>query len=161
MRTISKTTPGRGRSDESGSALLEFALVLPLMLTLLMGGYEFGVAAERYLALSRVAYEMGRYGASIPGLEEGSYPDENEAVPINQNLIWLRYNQLLLHYSLEGPAIMTSEFTTGGTPVLEINVAYEHEPIFPILEFVGLATIPMNLTVRSPYLGRVETVGTP
>lgn len=142
--------------NEKGTALLEFSLVLPIVLAALMGAYEFGVAAERYLALSRVVYEMGRFGAALPGLEEGTFSDSDAAaIPSTQNLMWLRANQMLDGYNFLGGTSIESEFVKSCPQgSLRLTLSHDHTPVFPILSVVGRSTIPMNVTIRAPYLVR-------
>ena len=56
---------------EQGLAVIEFAVCLPLLVTLLLGIADASLAAHDYLKLSWVSYEGARYGSSLPALEEG------------------------------------------------------------------------------------------
>ena len=51
---------GAGRRPERGSVLAEFALVLPLLLILLFGVLELGIAFNRAQAVEAAAREGGR-----------------------------------------------------------------------------------------------------
>lgn len=53
-------------SRERGAALVEMALVLPLLLMLLLGIVSAGLAYNHQLALTHAAREAGRYGATLP-----------------------------------------------------------------------------------------------
>jgi Flp pilus assembly pilin Flp len=64
----------RGRRDERGQALVEFALILPLFLMIVVGIIQFGVALNYWLDLQRIANQGARWGAvncgqsaSMPG----------------------------------------------------------------------------------------------
>lgn len=52
--------------DEAGANLVEFALVLPLLLTLLMGIVTGGIAFSQGIAVDNAARESARYGATLP-----------------------------------------------------------------------------------------------
>jgi len=56
-------TLGRARGEQ-GQALIEFALILPLLLTLVLGGVTFGIALNNYLTLTN-ATAMGAQALSI------------------------------------------------------------------------------------------------
>ena len=51
---------GHGTRDERGAELIEFALVLPLVLILLMGIFDFGLAFQRYEVITNAAREGAR-----------------------------------------------------------------------------------------------------
>jgi Flp pilus assembly protein TadG len=57
----------RLRGDEGGQSLVEFALVLPLLLLLMLGIFKFGVAFTNYLTLTDAA----RNGARELAVERG------------------------------------------------------------------------------------------
>jgi hypothetical protein len=63
-------TSGRGPRSERGSQLVEFALVLPLLLLVVLGIMDFGLLFQRYEAVTNAAREGARvavldgYGAA-------------------------------------------------------------------------------------------------
>lgn len=57
------------RERQSGAAMIEFALVLPLLLVLLMGIIDFGLYFYNDLQLTHVARDAARY-ASVNRLEQ-------------------------------------------------------------------------------------------
>jgi Flp pilus assembly pilin Flp len=56
-------------SDESGAELIEFALVLPLLLLILLGIIDFGFLFQRYEVITNAAREGARV-AVLPGYED-------------------------------------------------------------------------------------------
>ena len=52
--------------SDRGAALIEMALVLPLLLMLLFGIVSTGVAYNHQLSLTHAAREAGRWGATLP-----------------------------------------------------------------------------------------------
>ena len=72
-RTDTSRSTGRPRNGlarrllgEQGAQLVEFALVLPLLLTLLLGIITGGIAFSRNIAIDNAARESARYGATLP-----------------------------------------------------------------------------------------------
>lgn len=65
MDTPSPRNRGRSRQGEDGSAILEFAVVLPLLVALLLGILTGGVAYTRKITIVDAVREGGRYGASL------------------------------------------------------------------------------------------------
>lgn len=53
------------RRDERGTALVEFALILPLLMALLMGTISGGIAYNRKLSMTNAVREGARYGATL------------------------------------------------------------------------------------------------
>ena len=52
--------------SEQGQDLVEFALLLPLLLLLLLGIIEFGIAVFDYNSIANVGREVARYGSVHP-----------------------------------------------------------------------------------------------
>ncbi len=71
-RRLGKTTDAfrafnRGiRTGEGGAQLIEFAVILPIMLSLLFGIVTGGVAFSHNLSLDNAARETSRFGATLP-----------------------------------------------------------------------------------------------
>ena len=69
------------RSHASGQGLVEFAIVLPVFLLLLLGVLEFGFAFDHHLTLEYATREGARTGAALanggnpPGCGVGESPD--------------------------------------------------------------------------------------
>lgn len=51
---------------ENGASLVEFALVLPVFMTLLLGMLTGGIAFDRKLSITSSARESARYAATLP-----------------------------------------------------------------------------------------------
>ena len=67
-------------SGESGAELIEFALVLPLLLLVLLGIFDFGFLFQRYEVVTNAAREGARV-AILPG-----YVDADVEARVNQYL---------------------------------------------------------------------------
>ncbi len=65
---MSSTSIGRssGKANERGAALIEFALVFPLLAMLLFGTLTGGLVMNRRMAISEAGREGARYGATVP-----------------------------------------------------------------------------------------------
>ena len=70
----------RAGHAERGAELIEFALVLPLMLLVLLGIIDFGLLFQRYLVVTNAAREGARV-AVLPG-----YSDADVAARVTQFL---------------------------------------------------------------------------
>lgn len=56
----------RRRHDDAGASLVEFALVLPVFMMLILGMFTGGLAYSRKLSIAQAAREGARYGATLP-----------------------------------------------------------------------------------------------
>ena len=63
-----------GRSRERGQALVEFALIAPLFLVIVVGIIQFGIGLNYWLDLNRIANQGARWGVV------DKYPDCNGTV---------------------------------------------------------------------------------
>src|SRR4051794_13996066 len=70
LRPVRRLGPLRaardGGRDEVGAALVEFVLVLPVFMLLLLGMLTGGLAYSRKLSVAQAAREGARYGATLP-----------------------------------------------------------------------------------------------
>lgn len=64
---------GSRRTDDSGAALVEFAIVFPVLFMLLIGMVTGGISYARHNAINNAARETSRYGATLPLTSEASY----------------------------------------------------------------------------------------
>ena len=69
----------RQRRGDRGATLVEFALILPLLMMLILGMFSGGIAYNRKNSMTNAVREGARYGATI--LDDASDPDDlSEAV---------------------------------------------------------------------------------
>lgn len=63
-----QTIRRRGRHrDERGAALVEFALILPVLMSLLLGMVTGGMAYNRKISMTNAVREGSRFGATLDG----------------------------------------------------------------------------------------------
>jgi hypothetical protein len=70
----------RGRRGQEGQALVEFALIVPLFLMIVVGIIQFGVALNFWLDLQRVANQGARWAAVNCG-QSASMPGSDPCLP--------------------------------------------------------------------------------
>lgn len=61
--------PGANDGADRGASLVEFAIVLPVLVMLLLGMISSGVAYNQKLDLASAAREGARYGATLPSTQ--------------------------------------------------------------------------------------------
>lgn len=144
---------GRARR-ERGAELIEFALILPLILVLIMGIFDFGLAFQRYEVITNAAREGARLGSLAA----------NYSVADIQG----RVNTYCVAAGLPGGCPATNTANTpgvfvdntavitlpgGGTQAAkQVTVIYQHQFSFlgPAMRLVGGATFgTINLRATS------------
>jgi hypothetical protein len=74
-----KAQRGDPGGRDSGAALVEFAIVLPLLLIIVFGIISFGFIFNHKLSITTGAREAGRYGATLPVTNFASSGDPMQA----------------------------------------------------------------------------------
>jgi Flp pilus assembly protein TadG len=110
---------------EAGQELVEFALILPLLLLLLLGIIEFGRAILAYNTIANAAREGARYGIVDPN----TGPIQTAALVLTTGL---------------APPLVAGDITvTISSATVEVAVDYDFPPL--LAGFLGLpATIPLH-----------------
>ena len=96
------------RGGESGQDLIEFALILPLLLLLLLGIMEFGVAVFTYNTVANAAREGARYGII--------HPADDAAIEAATRMLTTGLDQGELDIAVARP----------GADTIQVDVTYVH-----------------------------------
>jgi Flp pilus assembly protein TadG len=105
--------------NEKGQSLIEFAILLPLLLLLLMGILEFGLMLNAYLSINNSAREGARLG-----IVDGSNLEISELIT-NLSPTLNTENLIVNIIPLEGSR------KSGDT--LTVEVIYNYQVIIPII----------------------------
>lgn len=138
---------------ERGAELVEFALVFPMLLLVIVGIMDFGLLFQRYEVLTAAAREGARV-AILPG-----YTDAD---------VQARVNAYLTAGGMTQPATVsvgTPQTVTVGSQCISIRpvtVTYTHQYLFvgPIMSFFGepaLGSRPLNATSAMRSENAAET----
>ncbi len=82
--------------DERGASAVEFALTLPVLVMILVGTLEFGMAYNQYLAITHAAREGARM-AAVGAYDEAAV--RADAYPVNPTSVSLTYPEGQQHGS--------------------------------------------------------------
>lgn len=126
-------------SNEKGQALVELAIVLPLLLLLLLGIVEFGRVGHAYLTLNHAAREGAR-----AGVIEAS--DQEVVDVVRAATTTLQQSALVI--TLNPP--YSGDRVQGGA--FEVMLNYELELFIP----VPAAVLPNPLALQGKVVMRVE-----
>jgi Flp pilus assembly protein TadG len=135
----------RGLRSERGAALVEFALVVPLLMLMMCATIDFGLAVYTLNNLTAAVREGGRYGAALDkptwlsngGADaQGLVRDRvyNYIVGMNNGLTAVQTKALI---SVSNPDVVTGIITVQIT-------GYPYKPVTPLSTLLGLATVSLN-----------------
>jgi len=124
--------------DGKGQALVELAIMLPLILIILMGIFEFGRVFNAYLIVSHASREGARSAVVGDG-------DTEIITTIKDSLFYLDPTKLTINLS------PNESMRSRGSSVT-VSLRYDIDIIVPIIDSI----IPNPLTLESKTIMRVE-----
>ena len=140
--------------NERGAELLEFALVLPLLILLVLGAIEFGRAYFTYNILAKAVRDGARYAAtsevSSTGTLDATALTKSKNIVVYGNSTGTPPKKIL--------DLQTSQVTVTQTLVssfeqyTNVVVAYPYQPLFSL---ILPTTITMRPSVRMQFVGRI------
>jgi hypothetical protein len=152
----------RNINKSFGQSLLEFALVLPLLLVLVMGLFDLGRAIFYYSVLNNAAREGARTATvqkdclykAVPGSDvcgenylDTSYPVINCNNPQSQasTIICEKIENTLFNISeLSSSQIIIDVKPDGNEFEVQVNISFEFKPVTPGLGLMGNLTLNAN-----------------
>jgi Flp pilus assembly protein TadG len=136
-----------GRKSERGAELIEFALVLPLLLLIVLGIVDFGFLFQRLEVVTNAARE----GARLAVLPEYNSTDVTNRVQdyLEEGGVGRDATNVNPHVEVTGPTDIP--ITGGGTyKGMQVTVRYFHQYLFlsGIAGFFGgsFSSVPLNGT---------------
>ncbi len=135
--TPSSRPPGRGAGKgQLGQAIVETAMLAPVMITLLLAILDVGRVMYYYIAVSNAAQAGAAYASYNPAHADPA---------------WISY--IVLHEA--GPALTSANttidgpvtLTSGGMQLKQVTVTYRFSPIVP---FPHQMTIPVSARATAP-----------
>lgn len=133
------SSPRPGRKDRRGAAAAEFALVSGLMVTLMFGTLDFGLAMNAQLVLSAAAREGARR-AAVDGGDTQSVRDK-----INQQIGLGRIDP-----ARAGVAVSPRNAAYGSS--IRVEIEYPYSFITP----VGRGLAPSGILIKAGAVTRSE-----
>lgn len=142
---------------ERGQSLVELAVSLPIILLLLLGTIDFGMAVYSYTILKDAAQEGALYGSFDPqnraGIENRARsiaPQDPEAPFFN--LLNLR-DKTLVKVEIKIPGDPCQGITEGSSNSVEVDVSYNYRVLIPFSnQIIGSNFIPLTATATNIIL---------
>jgi len=141
--------------SERGQSLVELAISIFILVYLLAGAVEFGLAFFQYVQLRDAAQEGALFGSMDP---EGAIEDRVRGASTSPIDLSYAAGQITV-------TITAKDKTTGNAKTLidacegdglEVLVEYKHQIFMPFIpQFIGSPTIPLNATVTDTILSPI------
>ena len=140
--------------NERGQSLVELAISILILVYLLSGAVEFGLAFFQYVQLRDAAQEGALYGSMNPPLSASDTTNitaiQNRAKAASDRPIDLIANPSVV----VGVAVTDGQYCEGGS--LQVTVSYDHQIFMPFIpEFIGDTKIPLVATVTDTILSPI------
>lgn len=142
-----------------GQSLVELAISILILMYLLSGAVEFGMAFFQFVQLRDAAQEGALYGSmnpsDLPGIELRVRGASNSPVDLDPSAP----NPATVQIYVDGVLVQTNGVPTGAAVDdceghgLEVRVSFAHQIFMPFIpQLIGSPTIPLNATVTDTIL---------
>jgi Flp pilus assembly protein TadG len=139
------TTPTRPRAsrlrrvrDQRGAIAVEFALIVPILLLLVLGIVEFGFGYHAWDATQNAAREGARLGAVSPDVAEIEARVRGTTSFLDQSLLTVNIDCGITGGSFVACSADPSDWDEGD--IVRVTVRYTYNYITPLPAFTGLGT---------------------
>lgn len=148
-------------TSERGQSLVELAISIVILLYLLAGAVEFGMAFFQFVQLRDAAQEGALYGSMNPYIDSNGNGDFDIGEPVNQAGVELRARAAStspVNLADTGQVIVTASSSDGSDLFceghgLKVEVKYDHQIFMPFIpELIGRPKIPLVATVTDTIL---------
>jgi len=158
--------PRKPKTAERGQALVEFMLILPALLILVIGVIEFGKLMVVYSSISTASRDAARFAVSV-GEGAAGLPNYQNCQQIRAEVtkIALFSNPVItIFLDADGPGgAAPVEYCTGGAAADSISVSLGAQIIVrvatnyqPITPFVNIPSIPITSEARRTVLTGIQ-----
>ena len=141
------TPPWCRDGDQRGQAVVELALLLPVLLLLCMGTVDFGRGLNSWVAMQNAAREGAFFSVkTCTTVAVGSPPSCISSTSL-RSVVLAEAGSALPDTSavvVSGPHVVAG---SGDEPLYQVSVSYTFYPNTPVISAVG---IPMTVTVAVP-----------
>jgi len=148
--------------NERGQSLVELAVSLVLLLLLLSGAVEFGMAFFQFVQLRDAAQEGALYGSMNPYIDSNSDNTFDAGEPVNQAGVELRVRGASNSpIDLAAGTVTVVASSSDGSNMfceghgLKVEVKYDHVIFMPFITAIVGPTIPLTASVTDTILSPV------
>lgn len=142
--------------NERGQSLVELSISLVLLLILLSGAVEFGIAFFQFVQLRDAAQEGALYGSMNPAncTDILARVKGASSSPINLNGAGVTISTTIDGNNCGSGAYANLDCEGNG---LKVDITYNHQIFMPFLpQIIGTSTIPLRASVTDTILSPVD-----
>ncbi|MFM6932792.1 MAG: TadE family protein [Novosphingobium sp.] len=124
--------------DEQGSVAIEFALLIPVLITMMLGVFQIGITMNSYNAMRSAAADISRY--AVVQYQNGSYRDTNDLTTTARAMATAAPYMLdtsRLTISVSRPETQR----VAGTTELSVSINYNAPSV---MNLIGVRDIPLS-----------------
>lgn len=151
MTRLGGTRRRIGLHREAGVAMVEFALVLPLLMMLVIGILDFGKAFNYWIDETHLANEAARWAAVNNNPGAGAGQSLQQYIQSQADTLELRTNSQVC---ISNPGSLG--YTVGNPAQVTVAIHYAWLPFFPS----RIAGFPTSSLVKGSAVMRLEAAGT-
>ncbi len=139
----------KNKSESNGQSLVELAISLMVILLLLLGAVDFGIALYQYVAIRDAAAEGAIYGSFQPtqvnGMKFRAIESAEDVTPLNDSNVDVVIN---------GSSCQGSDSSTPPKPnSVKVTVTFDHSLIFPLVStMIGTNTVKLKADATNTIL---------
>lgn len=149
MHTLLRDT--KDKKSQRGQSLVELALSLMVILMLLMGAIDFGIALFAYVSMRDAAQDGAIYGSINPTDVTGI---KNRAVDAASDVIAVDPNNVIV--TINGSACEGLDLTSGTPNTLQVLITHQHPVSTPLVgAMIGSQTITLRAQVTNTILSPI------
>ena len=138
-------------TSQKGQSLVELAISITILVYLLSGAVEFGIAFFQFVQLRDAAQEGALYGSLNPpansDVNDPNRLDIIERAEASSSSPIDLANDLAVNVEVE---VTDGQYCEGGS--LEVRITYPHQVFMPFIEVITGGTIPLTATVTDTIL---------
>ncbi len=149
MQSATALPTGTSGRRQRGQSLVEFALVLPIFLLVVMATVDFGWALRNYITVTNAAREGARYGVT------GASADDIKQRTAARSSGLLQTAEVKICRGITCDSGMAN--TDASTVIVKANYRYKFiTPLGSIANFISLGAVPDPLPLSSSTSMRLE-----
>jgi Flp pilus assembly protein TadG len=142
---------------ERGQSMVELALTLPILVLLLLGTLDFGMAIFSYSMLRDAAQEGAFYGSFNPANVDEIENRARNISPRAEDVVFSSPVQLrdtdAIKVSVQALGDACQGATNGVANSIQVNVSYRYPMMMPLIgRIIGSNTIPLTGTATNIIL---------